>query len=39
MPARLELAAATPSTKLAVDTTPSLAPRTAARNQPARLMR
>src|SRR4051812_48886816 len=32
-------AAATPSTRLAVDTMPSLAPRTAARSQPARWLR
>jgi hypothetical protein len=32
-------AAATPSTRLAVDTMPSLAPSTAARNQPMRSLR
>ena len=36
---RLALAAATPSTRLAVETMPSLAPSTAARNQPMRSVR
>src|SRR5262245_35370972 len=36
---RLEDADATPTMRLAVDTIPSLAPRTAARSQPMRLLR
>ena len=39
MPLRLASAAATPTRRLAVDTMPSLAPRTAARSQPMRPLR